>query len=183
MMNSTARVIRHLAPLAAFAVLGACSATMPDAPGTLSLGLPTGYTAANALFTLGFSEKELAPNQFTVRAKGTAVTPPARLEKIALARAAEIGVEQKMKFFKAAPAVHTIECKDAKVLPHKSGKTESTRSPVATLEAVYAKNQDDPAFLPSADTFARLSREISEEAVSAEVMAQVSSAVTAACGK
>ena len=182
-MKQSASVIRQLAPVAALVMMGACSATMPDAPGTLSLGSPTGYAAANALFTLGFSEKELAPNQFTVRAKGTAVTPPARLEKIALARAAEIGVEQNMKFFKAAPAVHTIECKDAKALPHKSGKTESTRSPVATLEAVYAKDQADPVFLPSADTFARLSREISEDAVSAEAMAQASSAVTAACGK
>lgn len=168
--------------------LGACSASEPGATGLSAGAFPVGsvtsYVAANAILTQGHSEVEIEPGQFRVKAKGSAVTPPARLEKIAMARAAEIGVEQNKKFFKPGTFVHTVACEDARDLPNKSGKLPAVRSPVVVLDVVYAKDAaGDPAFQSAADTFARVSAEIAGETVSPEAKAAASAAILAKCGK
>ena len=50
---------------------------------------------------VGYSQTRI-DTHFQVQASGTDATPTARVEKVARARAAEIGVEQKLKFFKVA---------------------------------------------------------------------------------
>ena len=170
----------------AAALLGACSGDGgPSLPaGPLAQGSVTSYTAANAILTQGHSETELGPGQFRVKAKGSSVTPPARLEKIAMARAAEIGVEQNQKFFKPGPFVHSAMCAAAKDLPNKSGKLGAVRSPVVEMDVVYAKDAaGDPAFLPAADTFAQISAEIASEAVTAEAKAAAAAEIASKCGK
>lgn len=168
-------------------MLSACSAAIPDGPlsaGSFSLASVTSYSPANAIVTTGYSDREFGEGQFRVRAKGSSVTPPSRLEKIALARAAEIGVEQQLKFFKPGPFAHSVTCKDAKVLPHKSGKVAADISPVVELDVVYAKDTvADPGFLPAAETFTRLTGELATEAVDADVKSAAAAAVAAKCGK
>jgi hypothetical protein len=96
-----------LAAMCWFAVtsLAACSGGETALPSLQTAGLAagsvTGYTAANALFTNGYSDRELGQDHYAVRASGSAVTPAERLEKIALARAAQIGVETGRAFFKS----------------------------------------------------------------------------------
>ena len=148
-----------------------------------ALGSVTSYGPANAILTTGYSDTELGPDHFEVRAKGSSMTPPERLAKIALARAAEIGVEQKRKFFKAGPAVQSIVCHAARDTAHKSGRVAAERAPVAVLDVVYAKTADEPSFQPSAETFERLRGELAQETVSAEAKAAAASAAQAQCGK
>ncbi len=140
------------------AALGGCSGNpgptldefAPDtanggSSGVISLASVTTYGAANAIVTTGYSEKELAPDRFEVRVKGSIVTPPERLEKIALARAAEIGIEQKFKFFKSGAFAHSVMCKEAKNAAHKNGKVAADRAPAVTVDVVYAKGLSDPS--------------------------------------
>ena len=140
-----------------------------------ALGSVTSYGPANAIITTGYSDTELGPDHFEIRAKGSTMTPPERLAKIALARAAEIGVEQKRKFFKAGPAVHHVVCQGARDSAHKGGKVSAERAPVAVLDVVYAKTADDPSYLPSAETFERLTGELAQETFSAEAKAAAAS--------
>ena len=190
MLVSSSYRFLHLIVVAA---LGGCSGNpgptlAPDATsgagsGVVSLGAVTSYGAANAIVTTGYSDRELAPDHFEVRAKGSIVTPPERLEKIALARAAEIGVEQKFKFFKAGAFAHAVVCKEAKEGAHKSGRVAAERAPAVAVDVVYAKAATDPGYLPAAETFERLSGELGQEGVSPEAKAASAAAVQAKCGK
>src|SRR5512134_3861026 len=83
--------------------------------GGLSMtGATTSYSASNAMMPVGYSELPIDPTHYEVKAAGTEQTPKERVEKIALARAAEIGVEQKLKFFKVAGVTHGASCSKKK---------------------------------------------------------------------
>ena len=161
--------------------LVACSGGDQPSVSALSFAGVTGYGPANAIIQTGYSEKELGADSFRVRARGSAVTPPERLEQIALARAAEIGVEQKRKFFKASAASHSVVCEDGKTLPH--GQTLPVKAPVAEIDVVYAKVQPDPSYLPAAETFAKLTQELAQQTVDAGTKSASAAAVAAKCGK
>jgi hypothetical protein len=150
---------------------------------TFSLAGVTGYHSANAMTTTGYSDRELGPDHYEVRAKGSIVTPPERLEKIALARAAEIGVEQKKKFFRAGAAAHGVICKDARDLVHKSGRVAAEVAPTVAFDVVYEKATTEASFLPSEATFERLSRELAEETFAPDAKAATAAAMQAKCGK
>ncbi|MEQ1695427.1 MAG: hypothetical protein ABL901_06255 [Hyphomicrobiaceae bacterium] len=181
-----------LVPAMAALVLGACSGNAPsltpDAAtggnaGVLSLASVTSYGAANAIFTTGYSDNELAPDHFEVRVKGTLVTPAVRLEKIALARAAEIGVEQKFAFFKAGPFTHAVLCNEAKDATHKGGKVAADRGPVVAIDVLYAKHAADASYLPTAETFERLRSDLAGEVVAPDAKSASAVAARAKCGK
>lgn len=157
------------------------SASAADA--AYALASVTSYGAANAILTTGHSDTELGPDHFEVRAKGSGATPPGRLEKIAHARAAEIGVEQKRKFFKLGPAVHSVICHEARDQAHKAGRVAAERAPVVVVDVVYAKDALDPTYLPSAETFERLSGELSQDTIPADAKVAALRAVQAQCGK
>jgi hypothetical protein len=88
------------------ALLGAC------ASGTGGLGLTSvaSYGASNALSPSGYSEKQIDDTHYQVTATGTEATPKDRIEKIARARAAQIAVEKRMKFYKVANVQYGISC-------------------------------------------------------------------------
>lgn len=178
--------------LLAAAALAACSGNgptlSPDAgsgagAGMVSLASVTSYGAANAIITTGYSDKELAPDHFEVRAKGSIVTPPEHLEKIALARAAEIGVEQKFPFFRTGPFTHVILCNQAKGATHKGSTVAAERAPVVAIDVIYAKDAGDVSYLPAAETFERLRAELAQGGVSPESKSASAAAVQAKCGK
>ena len=177
--------LRRLGTGAALLALAGCSGglTLPTAGNgsfPVTAGV-TGYGAANGFFTLGYSDTELSPGVYRVRAKGSAATPSARLEKIAAARAAEIGVEQNLKFFKPGPFSQTFICKEAQEFVH--GKKGAERNPLVETEVTYSKVQTDATYLPSADTFSRLSAELASDVPDGDAMAQAVNAVAAGCGK
>lgn len=169
--------------LAICAVLAACSDGAAPILTAGGLGSPTGYWHANAIVKSGFSETELSPDSLRVRVEGTGSTPRARIELIARARAAELGVERKGKFFKPGPAAYSVVCEDGKVLAHKSGKSLPVAAPVVEVDVVYAKSQVDPSYLPSAETFATLTRALNAQTFDAESRQASAAEVKAACGK
>lgn len=186
------RLVVSLGSLALLLAIGGCSGSpLPslggDAAGVgangMSLASITTYGGANAFLTTGYSDREIAADHFEVRVKGSTVTPPARLEKIALARAAEIAADRKFKYFKTGPFAHGVSCKDAKDAAHKGGKVAAERAPVVAVDVVYANEALDAGYMPGAETFARLSGELATESVSAEAKVAAATDVQAKCGK
>lgn len=195
----------HLAALFAGLALAACSGAsipFPQSDGAPSAGVSdgsaqtvapsgvgaslsgvTGYGSANAFVSTGYSDREVEPGHVEVRAKGSPVTPVARLEKIALARAAEIGRDRKYAFFKAGPFAHGAVCQGGRELGPKAGKRLADRSATVGIDVVYAKTAEDAGYLPTAETFDRLTRELAEETVSPEAQAAAKTAIEAKCGK
>ncbi len=97
--------------------LGACAGADLKPVASLS--------ASNMMAPSGYSETKVSDTQYLVQATGTEATPKARIEKIARARAAQIGVEQKMKFYKVASVQFGVACcEGARVL---QGRADASR--------------------------------------------------------
>ena len=161
----------------------ALSADVPNAGGAYANASVTGYTSSNAILTTGYSDRELGPDHVEVRVKGSVVTSAERLEKIASARAAEIGVEEKRKFFKVGSVVQSVVCTPPRDQAHKGGRISAEQATVLVMDVVYAKEALDGSYRPSGDTFDRLTRELLDESVSAESKMATAAAVQARCGK
>src|SRR5688572_29198661 len=79
--------------LAALALAG-CS-------GGVGIGAgPLPYQYSNAIAPSGFSETIIGPNRYRIQVRGPLNTPRERMEKIAATRAAEIGKDNRLGFFK-----------------------------------------------------------------------------------
>lgn len=184
-------MIRLGPPVAIAAVLafaGCSGSPLPSlgdaaGAGAGSLASVTSYASANAIITTGYSDREIAADHFEVRVKGSTVTPAARLEKIAMARAAEIAVDRRFKYFKTGPYAHGVSCKEAKDISHKGGRAAAERAPVVAVDVVYANDVLDAGYSPAAATFERLSAELAAESVTAEEKTAAASSVQAKCGK
>lgn len=171
---------RHAAGLAciiAVALLAACSTD-----GIGSLTSIAGYQAANAVMPVGHSYKPVGERQYQVSAAGTAQTPRERVEKIATARAAEIGIEQRLPYFKVLGATAGLSCTEQKAAT-KIGHVPAFAYPTVTLDVVYSKTADDPQFRPSADTFNQLKGELDTEVVPPEQASANMAAAKSQCGQ
>ncbi len=151
--------------------------------GGAAVGAVTGYGAANAFITTGYSEREIEPDRMLVRAKGSASTPVARIEKIALARAAEIGVETGKPYFKAGPPTQSVSCKAAKDAVHKSGNVPAERNTIVEIDVTYAKRAPDPSYQASSGVHNALVAELASDVVSPEAKSAAAAAMLAQCGK
>jgi hypothetical protein len=58
----------------------------------------------------GYSEKQITASSWSVNVSGSAVTPPERVEEIALLRAAEIGKQNGFSHFRIADKKATVTC-------------------------------------------------------------------------
>jgi len=148
--------------------------------GGLSMsGTTTSYSASNAMMPVGYSETTIDPTHYEVKASGTERTPKERVEKIALARAAEIGVEQRLKYFKVAGVAHGVACGAKKRT--KDGEIPPSYHPTVVLDVYYSKNQA-PDFRPSAETFAQVKAELEPDTTTPEAKAAAAAQVRAECG-
>ena len=68
------------------------------------------FTAASVFSPVGYNQTKIDDTHYQVQASGTEATPKDRVEKIARARAAQIGVDEKLKFFKVTSVQHSITC-------------------------------------------------------------------------
>ena len=166
--------------------LAGCSsspASLTGPPGETGVAFAdvTSYGPSNAIITTGFSERDLRPDHVEVRVKGSSVTPRERLEKLAMARAAELGIEQKRKYFRPGSPVHSVICIPARAKTGKGGDVAADRAPLLLMEVVYAKVPGE-GFIPSKETFERLTTEMSQETFSPESKAATAQAVVAKCG-
>ena len=88
-------------------LLAGCSST---GIGALAPPGPLPYQPANAIMPVGYSESLIGEDRYRIVVKGPLGTPRERMEKIATARAAEIGQDAKHKYFKVEGVQLTTTC-------------------------------------------------------------------------
>jgi hypothetical protein len=169
--------------LSATAVSG-CGSTIDGvgAPSFAVFSAVSSYKSANAFDTTGHSERELGADHYLVRATGSAATPPDRVEKIAIARAAELGAELKFKAFRASPGLHTVSCTPAKPKTHKTEAVAAASRPVVEIDVVYIKEPTDPTFAETAAA-QRLIDALATDLPTSDAQAAAVAAAKAGCAK
>lgn len=159
------------------------SACGTDLGGALQVNSVTGYEAANALSPTGHHVADLGQGRYRITATGSPATPKARVEKIALARAAEFGLEQKQKFFQAAPAQHAIRCGKRDYLEKGVKKQLPARGySVVEIDVVYASTAADPSFRPVKEATETLLTELQAEVVDEAAKVEPAREIAAQCG-
>ena len=160
----------------------ACSAALAGCSGIQQLSVPVASYDSSSIFSpSGYTQTRIDDTHFKVGAIGTEATPKARIEKIARARAAEIGVEEKLKYFKVTRVEYGVSCGKAHA-GYKSGTTPASSRPTVTLDVVYAKEAADPAFVSSAEAFEALKADIANEVVAPADKAVAIQETRAGCG-
>ncbi len=159
------------------ALLAACA----GGPGGLGLTSVASYGASNAFSPAGYSEKQIDDTHYQVMATGTEATPKDRIEKIARTRAAQIAVEQRMKFYKVAGVQYGIACTKGHDF-YKGGSTPAGSRPTVLVDVVYAKEQTDPTFVKAEESYQALSGELANEDIPPEAKAAARQESRAGCG-
>lgn len=157
-----------------FAVLGGC--------GGLDLKPVASFGASNVLSPSGYSETKISDTQYQVTATGTEATPKARIEKIARARAAQIGIESKLKYYKVTNVQYGVVCQKKKEF-YKGGAVQAGSRQTVLVDAVYAKEPLDPTYVSAADSFASLNGELENQAIAPDEKTAAEQEARAACGQ
>jgi len=172
MRRANAAALLPLLPCAA--LLSACAGV--DLKPVASFG------ASNVMSPSGYSETKVSDTQYQVQAAGTEATPKTRIEKIARARAAQIGVEQKMNFYKVANVQNGVACSKAHEF-YKGGQTQAGSRQTVMLEVLYAKEPVDPSYVSTKESYEALNGELSNEVIPAEEKAAAEQEARAGCGQ
>jgi hypothetical protein len=167
------RYVGGLLALPCAALMGACAGA--DLKPVASFG------AANALMPSGYTETKISDTQYQVGAAGTEATPKARIEKIARARAAQIGVEEKLKYYKVTNVQYGIKCSKKHEF-YKGGATAPGSRQTVLLDVVYAKQQVDPSYISAAESYEALNNELNSEVIPPEAKAAAEQEARAGCG-
>ncbi len=173
---------RLAAVLAGSLLLAGCGATMGDlATSSTSVA---GYEAANLFSPTGYSISNNADGSVRVTAAGPPGTPAARLEKIAMARAAEYGDEQHQKTFIASPAETSIKCGKTKTADKGTQvKIKPTDLRIVAIDVSYSPNTTDARARPVRGTADALKAEIAADTVPPDVQAAAAQEVAQQCGR
>lgn len=133
--------------LVSFVLTGTSAIALLGCAGTdLSTGSIAPYEAANNFYPYGYRDSVIAENQHQVSASGTATASKARLEKIALRRAAEIGVEKRKKFLQVGSASHGVTCTKKQAMTHKGRETPAGARSTVTVDVVFADTAIDSSY-------------------------------------
>ncbi len=150
---------------------------------TFQANTVTGYEAASAFSPTGHSVAALPDGRFRITATGSPATPKSRVEKIALARAAEFGGEQHKKFFQTSAPQISIRCGKREYLEKgEKKKLRATGYSVVEIDVVYADSAADPSFRPVRQAVDTLKAELQAEVVADDARNQAASEVSAQCG-
>jgi len=171
---------RFLAVAAVSTMLSACGTTVAD----LSTSSIATYTPASIFSPVGYSIANAPGGGLRVTASGPPGTPVDRLEKIALARAAEYGNEQHLKTFKASPPQTSFTC--GKTKTYIKGEKVSLRPldyRVVTIDVSYGTDGMDPAAKPTKETAEKLKAELQTDTVPPDVQAAATQEVNQQCGR
>lgn len=154
-----------------------------DAGGGLQTNAVTSYGAANALSPTGHQVTDLGDGRYRITATGSAATPKARVEKIALARAAELGVERNSKYFQAATPQFSIRCGKREYIEKGQKRYLPPRGySVVEIDVAYANTPADPSYRSARDVNAALQAEFQTEAVADADKQAAMAEVAAQCG-
>lgn len=154
--------------------LGACAGA------DLSTGSIAPYEAANGFYPYGYQDTVINADQHKISASGSSTASKTRLEKIALTRAAEIGVEQRKAYFKVSNLTHSVKCTKKQNASAKFSETRASSRPVVTIDVVYADTPVDPEFRDSKSSLAEYKAAL--EADTAPADPAQSSELSAKCG-
>ncbi len=169
-----AKFVSLLTIVSAAALLGGCAGA--DLKPIASFG------ASNMLSPSGYSEAKISDTQYQVTATGTEATPKARIEKIARARAAQIGVESKLKYYKVTNVQFGAVC-DKKHEFYKGGQTANGARQKVMVEVTYAKEPLDPTYVSAKESYETLNGELENEIIPVDQKAVAEQEARSACGQ
>lgn len=119
------------------------------------------YEHSNAFSPVGYKESLLGEDRYRIEVTGYAGTLPSRLEKIAATRAAEIGRDNRLRYFKLDNLQHSTRCTPARST-HRGGGHPELNYRVLTADVSYAKAPPDPSYLESRGTFDQFRAELDQ---------------------
>lgn len=167
----------------AVAGLCTCAVLLAGCSGSAMMGPAVAtYGAANIFSPVGYNQSQIDETHYKVSATGSEVTPVPRVEKLAKARAAQIGADQKLEYFKVVSVEHGAAC-TKKESSYKGPSTASVARPTVVLDVLYSKEQTDPSYQPSKATFDSLSAELAAESISPEEQQAANQEILARCGQ
>lgn len=118
-------------------------------------GASVPYQHSNAIMTSGYSETVIAPDRYRIEVKGPGGASRERFEKIATARAAEIGRDQRLGHFRIEGMQVASSCQNFRAMGKAGASTNTPEKTltyaVLTAEVSYAKNTTDPTYRNSKD--------------------------------
>ena len=163
----------------AAASLAGCGATVGNIANS---GDITGYQAASYFSPVGYSVAQTSDGHFRITTVATVATPKDRVEKIALARAAEYGQEAQKKFFQSAPARVSIRCgRTDKIEKGQKIAVAPHDYAVAEVDVVYAGTAVDPSYRVTKDTADALKAELQSQVVAGEAQTGFAAEALAQC--
>lgn len=127
---------------------------------------PLAYQHSNAIAPAGYSESLIGPDRYRIEVKGPPSTPRERMEKIAATRAAEIGKDNRLGYFRIDSVRHTTHCETFKPGPRAPGSTSGTKTlayAVMTADVSYAKDPPDATYLNARTSFDQLRAELDQD--------------------
>ncbi len=147
------------AAASALLALTACSSSEGGGSGIGAIGSIGGasvpYQHSNAIMTSGYSETVIAPDRYRIEVKGPGGASRERFEKIATARAAEIGRDQRLGHFRIEGMQVASSCQNFRAMGKAGASTNTPEKTltyaVLTAEVSYAKNTTDPTYRNSKD--------------------------------
>ena len=142
------------------------------------------YEAASAFSPQGHSVAGLPNGVYRITAVGSTTTPPERVEKIALARAAEYGVELKKKAFAQQRVAQSVRCGETSIL--QKGEKVPVRPAdyrVVALDVTYGDQVNEPALRATKATAETLKAELAAESVPADQQKALASEIAQACNR
>lgn len=134
----------------------------------LSTGSIAPYEAANTFYPYGYQDSVVSENERRVVASGSGRASKTRLEKIALTRAAQIGVDQRKHYFKVVTVTHGVACERKLLGSHKRAETPAAVRPTVTLDVVYADTPAGPDFRESKASLAEYKTALDADTTSAD---------------
>ena len=171
--------VRFAPALGMAALLGACGANLNELATSSTVA---NYQPANLFSPTGYSISNGADGSLHVTAAGPPGTPADRLEKIALARAAEYGNERHLKTFKATPAVVSITCGKTKVsIKGQQTDLRPMDYRVVAIDVRYGDDAPDVQVRSSRETADSLKAQLASETVPADVQSAAAQEVAQQC--
>lgn len=144
----------------------------------------TSYKQGNAIQPQGYSMSQVDDRTVRVTATGSPSTPNERLVKIAMARAAEYGVERNEKSFRAAePAISTSCGKDYVIERGARRAVQPSDYRIVSVDVTYGGRSTDPADRPTRETASTLKAELAAETVPETVQAANTAELAQFCGR
>lgn len=181
------RFCRHASRLSALVVsagallqFGGCGATLGD----LTTGSVTNYQAANLFAPAGYSISANSDGSIHVSAAGSPGTPSDRLEKIALAAAADYGAQQHQKTFTSTLAQTSFKCGKTKMSEKGQQVTiKPTDLRIVAIDVTYGRDGLAPAARNTRETADALKAQLATETVAPDVQAAATQEVSQQCGR